>query len=146
VPPVRDRREDIPLLIEHFRRHFNAVMNKDITGLAPATLGLLLEHRWEGNVRELENCIERAFVVCHDREILPRHLPSEIRSTQISPADSSGDEDHAAVTTNELSCEEIEAVLQQTDWNVAKSAKKLGIARNTLYLRMKNLGLTRPEA
>ncbi len=150
VPPLRARREDIPLLIEHFRRHFNAVMNKDIAGLAPETLDLLMKHGWEGNVRELENCMERAFVVCRDAEILPRHLPPEIRdgdfpapaSSSASPA-SLGD---ASQLKKEFSREKIEAVLGQTDWNVAKSAKKLGIARNTLYLRMKTLGLVRPDA
>ncbi len=146
VPPLRDRREDIPPLVEHFRRHFNALMNRDIDGFAPETLDVLAAYSWEGNVRELENCIERAFVVCHEREILSRHLPSEIRerdsaAPRISPA--SNENDHTD-SEKEISREEVEAVLRQTDWNVAKSAKKLGIARNTLYLRMKNLGLTRP--
>jgi len=145
VPPLRERREDIPPLIEHFRRHFNALMNKDITGFSPAALDRLMSHPWEGNVRELENCIERAFVVCHDREILPRHLPPEIRGSESATdgARATGDDDSG--DTEELSRAEIESVLRQTDWNVAKSAKKLGIARNTLYLRMKSLGLSRPE-
>lgn len=140
VPPLRDRSDDIPLLVEHFRRHFNAVMNKDILGVSPEALDLLMDYPWEGNVRELENCIERAFVVCHDREILPRHLPSEFHTAVPYSASLPGDD----LATKELAREDIEAVLRQTDWNVAKSAKKLGIARNTLYLRMKSLGLERP--
>jgi PAS domain S-box-containing protein len=151
VPPLRVRREDIPLLIEHFRRHFNAVMNKDVAGLSPETLDLLMKHGWEGNVRELENCMERAFVVCRDPEILPRHLPPEIRGAGdiLAKAPSGAGaalQSDGAPTKKDLSREEIEAVLGQTDWNVAKSAKKLGIARNTLYLHMKNLGLLRPDA
>lgn len=144
VPPLRDRKDDIPPLVEHFRKHYNALMNKNVEGLAPDALNLLINHPWEGNVRELENCIERAFVVCHDREILPRHLPPDIHESQ-RPASSlpHSDEDDSL---EEIAREEIEEVLRQTDWNIAKSAKKLGIARNTLYLRIKNLGLIRPKA
>lgn len=146
VPPLRDRREDIPLLLEHFRRRFNALMNKDVTGFAPEVLDRLMQYSWEGNVRELENCIERAFVVCHDREILPRHLPPEIGADREFIPAQRAEGDGGDTRKNELSREEIETVLHQTDWNVAKSAKKLGMARNTLYMRMKSLGLSRPEA
>jgi len=112
--------------------------------LAPDALDLLIKHSWDGNVRELENAIERAFVVCHDREILVRHLPPEIRESQ--SRESVPQQSDESDPLKELAREEIEEVLSQTDWNVAKSAKKLGIARNTLYLRMKNLGLVRPDA
>ncbi len=145
VPPLRERRDDIPLLVEHFRRRFNAVMNKDVAGFSPEALDRMMQHPWEGNVRELENCIERAFVVCHDREILPRHLPPEIHADREPAAARLAGGDSSDARQHELTRDEIEAVLRQTDWNVAKSAKKLGVARNTLYMRMKSLGLSRPE-
>ncbi len=147
VPPLRERIEDLPLLIEHFRRRFNTAMNKEIAGIAPDAMDILTRHDWPGNVRELENCIERAFVVCRDPEIQTRHLPLEIRQ---AAQDSSRPEATAPRATgepgkSELSREDVLRVLSMTDWNVAKSAKKLGVARNTLYLRMKQLGLSRPE-
>jgi DNA-binding NtrC family response regulator len=149
VPPLRDRREDLPLLIDHFRKHFNAAMDKDIGGLAPDALEILVDHSWPGNVRELENCIERAYVVCREPEIQVRHLPPEIRDGSAAGAGGSGSKTEAAASRGQparqtLAREEIVAVLNQTDWNVAKSAKRLGVARNTLYLRMKHLGLSRP--
>jgi DNA-binding NtrC family response regulator len=146
VPPLRERGEDIPPLIDHFVRHFNAVMQKDIAGIAPDALEVLMHHPWMGNVRELENCIERAFVVCRDAEIQVRHLPPEIRGAR-STAVSTASKASAAIATEnpQLSREKVIATLMQTDWNIAKSAKKLGVARNTLYLRMKNLGISRPD-
>jgi DNA-binding NtrC family response regulator len=145
IPPLRDRPDDLPLLMEHFRRRFNAAMNKEIVGFAREALDVLTEHTWPGNVRELENCIERAFVVCREPEIQARHLPPEVY-------DGAGDDAETRSTKRprrdggkvELSRDDVLDVLTQTDWNVAKSAKKLGVARNTLYLRMKNLGLSRP--
>ncbi len=147
VPPLRERIDDVPPLVEHFIQHFNTVMNKDIDGLTPEALGILMAHGWPGNVRELENCIERAFVVCRDSEIQPRHIPAEVRgsapamsATQAPTAEGNRSEEH------DLSRDKVVAVLTQTDWNVAKSAKKLGVARNTLYLRMKTLGISRPDS
>ncbi len=160
VPPLRDRRDDIPLLVEHFRKQFSAAMNKEIVGVSSGALDVLAAYPWEGNVRELENCMERAFVVCRGDEIEPRHLPPEVRQGRpplargAAPVEAlAGAEAHNAAdrpassgsARKPLSRGEIEAVLQQTDWNVAKSAKKLGVARNTLYLKMRNLGLSRPE-
>ena len=144
APPLREKIEDIPLLVEHFRKHFNALTNKDIAGVAPQTMEIFVRYPWAGNVRELENCMERAFVVCKDSEILPEHLPPEIA---IYAADSapplvltSGRAGRGA-----LNKEQIIEVLKQTDWNVAKTAKKLGVARNTLYLKMKTFDLSRPK-
>lgn len=147
VPPLRERREDIPPLIDYFVRRFNAVMQKDIAGLAPDALEVLMSHPWPGNVRELENCIERAFVVCRDSEIQLRHLPPEVRGAKATgPSVASKTPVAASTEIRELSRDKVIATLTQTDWNIAKSAKKLGVARNTLYLRMKNLGISRPDA
>ena len=144
VSPLRDRREDIPLLVDHFRKHFNAVTRKEIIGLSPEVMDIFMRCPWTGNVRELENCIERAFVVCHDTEIRPEHLPPEILQIEahsiVSPMETITGEGRKT-----LGREEILDVLRQTDWNVAKTAKKLGVARNTLYLKMKTFNLSRPE-
>lgn len=144
LPPLRDRREDIPLLVEHFVRRFNRQFKKEITGPAPETMQVFMQYPWPGNVRELENCVERAFIVCHDTVLLPEHLPPEFHNVNgarnslfAAPGESRGKDG--------MERERILSVLRQTDWNVAKSARLLGIARNTLYQKMRALRIDRPE-
>ncbi|MBI4558229.1 MAG: sigma 54-interacting transcriptional regulator [Candidatus Hydrogenedentes bacterium] len=142
LPPLRERREDLPLLVDHFCRHFNHLLKKEISGVADETMDVFMRYPWYGNVRELENCLERAFIVCHDSHILPTHLPPEIlnfsETVTIRPSPK-------PVGKGSLERERIFAALAQTDWNIAKTARILGIARNTLYQQMKNLGLQRPS-
>ena len=140
LPPLRDRREDLPLLVEHLFRRFNTAFKKEIMGLAPDAMDIIASYPWNGNIRELENCIERSFVVCHDSVIRPEHLPPEVthqRQPFISMQNSgaSGSKDKAVIID----------VLGKTDWNIAKSARMLGMARNTLYQRMKSMGINRDD-
>lgn len=144
APPLREKPEDIPLLVEYFRKHFNALTNKEISGVAPETMEIFMRYPWTGNVRELENCMERAFVVCKDTEIVPEHLPPEISDVYSWPDQSADTPEHAR-DPHAMNRERILEVLSQTDWNIAKSAKKLGIARNTLYMKMKTFNLSRPS-
>ncbi len=146
IPPLRERRQDVPLLIDHFCRRFNRQFKKEITGLAPETMELFMQYPWPGNVRELENCIERAFIVCHDDVILPKHLPPEFRGGSRTVTPFGGGSGFSAASGHELGRDRIIAVLQQTDWNVAKSARLLGVARNTLYQKMKALHIQRPRS
>lgn len=141
LPPLRERRDDIPLLVDHFCRRFNATFKKEILGMAPETMDILSHYRWPGNVRELENCIERAFIVCHDSVILPKHLPPEILNNRTGGLHLFNAGDGARLDTD--SKNRIIEVLERTDWNIAKSARMLGIARNTLYQRMKALDIAR---
>lgn len=144
LPPLRERRVDIPLLIDHLCRKFNQIFRKEIAGLSSEALELMLRHTWSGNIRELENCLERAFIVCHDTIIRPDHLPREIgQRTNQAPS-------HAAVLPDapgarELDRSQVLDALVKTDWNVAKSARLLGIARNTLYQRIRVYKLDRPD-
>jgi len=143
IPPLRGRREDIPLLVDHFCRRFNRALKREITGCAPETMEVFMRYAWPGNVRELENCLERAFIVCHDSLILPRHLPQELQSFGVGrafSADGSGNGDGAKTSDRDR----IISVLQQTDWNVAKAARILRMARNTLYQKMNALQIQRP--
>lgn len=144
IPALRERKEDIPALLEHFCRHFNAVFEKEITGFSPDALAAVMNHPWHGNARELENCVERAFIVCHDTQIQREHLPSEVafedglgRRPQTDDSVRPG----RAVLNREFILE----VLSGTDWNIAKAARSLGIARNTLYQKMKEFDLSRPS-
>ncbi len=144
LPPLRERREDIPLLVDHFCRRFNRAFKKEITGVAPETMSVFMDYSWPGNIRELENCMERAFIICHEPAILPRHLPPEIvGGGHTSRADVSFHVSHR--DDGGTSRQQILNVLEQTDWNIAKSARLLGVARNTLYQRMRNLRISRPR-
>jgi PAS domain S-box-containing protein len=143
LPPLRERRVDIPLLIDHLCKKFNQTFRKEISGLSAEALELLLRHVWSGNIRELENCLERAFIVCHDTVIRPEHLPREIgqrphhvSGASLLPPDNAG--------ARELDESQVLDALVKTDWNVAKSARLLGVARNTLYQRIRVYKLARP--
>jgi len=143
LPPLRDHSDDIPLLVDHFCKRYNETFKKGGLGLAPETMDIIMNHRWPGNVRELENCLERAFIVCHDPVILPKHLPPEMLGGDANtPMMGQDDMDGRGGTDSK---ERILDVLRRTDWNMAKTARILGIARNTLYQRMKNHGISREE-
>lgn len=139
MPPLRERRDDIPLLVDHFCHHYNSVMHKEVVGFSPEAMEELVAYSWPGNVRELENVIERALVVCREPQIQVQHLPSEVSSkrttTFVGNVHSGKEGDWKDLILQTLS---------ETDWNVAKSARKLGVARNTLYQRMRSLGVSRP--
>lgn len=144
LPPLRERRVDIPLLIDHLCKKFNQTFRKEIAGLSSEALELMMRHVWSGNIRELENCLERAFIVCHDAIIRPEHLPREVGQrvhhavpVAVNPVELPG--------ARELDRSQVLDALVKTDWNVAKSARLLGIARNTLYQRIRVYGLDRPE-
>ena len=143
VPPLRERREDIPLLVDHFCERLNALLKKNIEGLSPETMEVFMRYPWLGNIRELENCMERAFIVCRESHVLPRHLPAEIleRNGGLAAGRLSG----SAASGANIAKARILDILTQTDWNVAKSARQLGIARNTLYQKMKAFELNRPS-
>ena len=141
LPPLREHAEDIPLLVDHFCKRYNETFKKDALGLAPETMDIIMNHRWPGNVRELENCLERAFIVCHDPVILPKHLPPEMLGVDAGTQALGHDDVDDGGSSD--SKERILEVLRRTDWNMAKTARILGIARNTLYQRMKNHGISR---
>lgn len=144
VPSLRERKEDIPLLVEHFCVKFNASMKKEIIGLTPEAMDKMMRYYWPGNVRELENCMERAFIVCHDEYIGLSHLPDELLSDRISiPQINTTPAHYKEIIVDKHT---ILDTLRQTDWNVAKSARALGMARNTLYQKMKTMEIQRPAS
>lgn len=144
IPALRQRKEDLPALVEHFIRAFNLRMDRAITGLSPEAMAAIVAHDWPGNVRELENAIERAFVVCRGSEILPQHLPPEItRAVHMAPMAEANLVE--APSASSAGREVVERVLNETDWNIAKTARRLGISRNTLYQRITHYGIKRPS-
>lgn len=134
LPPLRERLEDLPLLLEHFRKRFNRELNRDVSSFSPEVTNLFMNYNWPGNVRQLQNVLEHAFIRCHSGAIELQHLPPEVQHPSGQPAViKTGDER-----------QNIYAVLDQTDWNKAKAARLLGIDRKTLYRKMERWNIS-PE-
>ena len=138
IPPLRERRTDIPLLAQHFVDRFARQMDKRITGVSPAAMELLAAHDWPGNVRELSNAIERAMVVGTPPLIRPEDLP--VRPARPAAA-AAGD-----VSLAEIERRHIADVLLRTGWNISRTADILEIDRATIYNKIKRYGLERPDA
>ncbi len=143
VPPLRDREEDLELLAAGFVAHFAARSGRPVRGIAPAALAQLRRYPFPGNVRELQNAIERAVTFCHGRSIELEHLPSRIADYRDDNARSAGAELLAQLsdgpllpTLEELEQRYIEHVLKLVDGNKRRAAALLGIGRRTLYRRL----------
>ncbi len=130
LPPLRERREDILILAEHFVDHFNRLTKRNVTGISDSAMAALMHHDYPGNIRELENAIEHAFVLCRDGVIMPRHLPAQFAAA--------GDKKVTGGTT--LRDREIAAIreaLIDNDGNRAAAARDLGIHKTTLHRKLK---------
>ena len=143
LPPLRRRKEDIPLLAEQFIARFNRLQHKTVTGIGPEALSLLMAHDWPGNVRELENVIERAFILCGDGRIDLPHLPESLTGTGVARAATDGAclrEVRAA-----LDAQAIRAALERAGGNRLAAAKALGVHKTTLFRKVRALGIDLPE-
>lgn len=140
LPPLRNRKEDIPLLAEHFIARFNRRRGRTLSGISSEALSLLMAHDWPGNVRELENAIEHAFIVCREGEISIEHLPVHLaaRRKDFRGADTIAD------AHNLLDLQTIQAALERNGNNRAATARELGIHKTTLFRKMKRLGILAP--
>ena len=136
LPPLRERKSDIPALVDHFIRKYSSNMNKDIREISPQALDLLIRHQWPGNIRELENAIERAMVVGKPPAILPNDLPFQLVE---EPSHRHEGSDSLA----EMERHHIILVLGKANWNISKAARMLGIDRVTLYNKIKRYQLKR---
>jgi DNA-binding NtrC family response regulator len=135
LPPLRRRREDVPLLVDHFLHKYAIAMNRQVPSLSTSALDLLLSYDWPGNVRELENAVERALVIGRGPEIQPSDFPFQLHPT----------EPHGGRTLEDVERAHIERVLEETSWNLSRAARILEIDRTTLYSKLKRYGLRRPE-
>lgn len=136
VPPLRERKTDIPLLVLHFCNRLNAETGKNVKKVSPKAMQLLLDHAWPGNVRELENAIEHAFVLCTGRTIQPDHLPLEIRE-KAAPAQVARNPAAPRASGGRLTRDGLVAMLHESGWNKAEAARRLGISRTAVWKRMK---------
>jgi two-component system response regulator AtoC len=170
IPPLRERGEDIPLLVQHFITKFNERLKKQITGISNAAIDCLTAYDWPGNIRELENLMERTMLFCEGPEIQARELPPEVFQAGDPPAAQSGDEgagqgagggpitwpslpavvpsgpagslkEAVRVETERVERELIIRALDETSGNVTQAARKLKISRKSLQTKMKEFGL-----
>ncbi len=148
LPPLKERREDIALLTQHFVDKLRREMRRDIEGLDPEALALLLDYSWPGNVRELENTIEYAFVKTHSGRVSPAHLPPQLIARELAEApvyvDSSAPRKRRRRRLD-LTRAQVREALIATGWNVAKAARLLQVSRTTLYSRMSEFELATPD-
>ncbi len=137
LPPLRERPEDIPILVDHFIERLEVVREKGITGISPAALQTLLAYRYPGNVRELRNVIEHAFVLTTGSLIRLRSLPDQVRGPE-------GEEPPPAESFQEMERRFIQESLARNGNNRAATARELGIHKSTLYRKVRKLGLELP--
>ena len=156
LPALRERDTDIPLLVEHFLKKFNERLKKQVTGVEPEALEILSAYTWPGNIRELENVMERSVLFCDAQKLRVEDLPGELRgfssgSVAPPPADLStsgmplspegGLKEHVKVAMSRLERDLVSRALKQTSGNVTHAARLLKISRKGLQLKMKELGL-----
>jgi DNA-binding NtrC family response regulator len=140
LPNLAGRREDIPLLAEHFIRRLNKLRNRNILGLSQQTLAIFMQHDWPGNIRELENVIEYAFILCRNGLIQPSALPDYLHSDGFRAPD------YGAMTLKEIEKRAIWEALERNQWKRMATARELGVDKNTLRRKMKRLKLEAPTA
>lgn len=139
LPPLRERRDDIPMLVDHFVEHYANLQGKQIDGVSEAAMAALMAYDYPGNIRELQNAVEHAFVLCGEGLIQPRHLPGHLRS----------DESHAAVpserTLRDVERDTLIAALRSHRYNRAQAARELGIHKTTLYRKIREYSIELPD-
>ncbi|HEY8240150.1 MAG TPA: sigma-54 dependent transcriptional regulator, partial [Kiritimatiellia bacterium] len=137
LPPLRDRTGDIPLLVQHFMRHFAKENNKEIEGLTPEAVDQLASYAWPGNVRELRNTLERMIVMARGNRLTVRDLPAGIREQATGSTASAGGGLSLEQTEKQL----IQRALKVHGGNRTKAASDLGISRRTLHRKLNEYGL-----
>jgi PAS domain S-box-containing protein len=139
LPPLRERMEDIPLLIEHFISRFNTLQKKDINGVSDEAMSVLMAYNYPGNIRELANIIERAFIICKTGLIEKKHLPE---SLFVGIADNTGTD---TPPLQAVQSAYLIKALKQNNWNRLKTARQLGMHKSTLYRKIKALDISLPS-
>lgn len=135
IPPLRERVDDIPLLVDYFIRKYCNAMSRNIVSIEPSAIRKLKEFEFPGNVRELENMIERAIVVGNGKEIRVKDLPLSQESIVSSSVES----------LDELEKKHIQLILNKYDWNISRASKALQVDRVTLYNKIKKFDLKQPD-
>jgi len=137
LPPLKDRSEDIPYLVDHFIKTLNARKGKKIISVSPDVMNILLKHDYPGNIRELENIIEYGFVVCHGSIIQIEHLPVEMYEND--SVNNSEFNDAAIEAISEKN--QLISVLKKNAGNINRTSDELGIHRTTLWRKLKRFNI-----
>jgi len=137
VPPLRERKDDIPLLASYFLQKFSRERGKEVTSFSPEVIEILLAHSWPGNVRELENVIDHAIIISKQEKVLAKDLPQFFFQKPLPPQE--------FTTLQDYEKNLILKTLQDTNWNKHKTSKKLNINRSTLYGKIKRYGLEKRQ-
>src|ERR687889_346375 len=145
VPPLRERREDIPVLIEFFLKKHTRNTSRLIRGLTPEARAVMLEYAWPGNVRQLESAIERAILLCEGDLITVEDLPLEVRQEARPASEGAFKLPPEGIAFEEFERNLIVQAMERTDYNITKAAKLLGLTFRTLQYRLEKFGIKRPE-
>ncbi len=141
IPPLRERKEDIPMMVKHFIERLNRLRGTSVKGISQEAVSLLMFHNFPGNIRELENIIEHAFVLCPERRIEVHCLPEYLVPAPFpQPA-----ETNIAATLQAAEARVILDVLKRNRYNRLAASRELGIHKSTLYRKIRRLGVTLPE-
>ncbi len=137
LPSLKNRREDIPILANHFLKKFNLRFKKNISGYSNEVINAFMNYNWPGNIRELEHAIEHGFVLCQEDIMLFDHLPIELRELDLT---------HKTFHSEKVVITKIDIqnALIKTDWNKSKAARLLGMGRRTIYRKIEEFELVRP--
>jgi len=141
LPPLRDRKEDLPLLIERFIKKMNHIKGRSVTDISKDAMSNLLRHEYPGNIRELENIIEHGFVLCHEGEIDVAHLPSYLLQINDTPVSGTTIEESLRTTEEES----ILSALKRNQFNRLAAARELGIHKSTLFRKIKKYSISLPD-
>ncbi len=145
VPPLRERREDIPVLMDFFLKKHTRNTSRLIRGLTPDARKVMLEYAWPGNVRQLESAIERAILLAENEYITVEDLPLEVRQESRPVAESGFKLPAEGVNFEDVERNLIIQAMERTDYNITKAAKLLGLTFRTLQYRLEKFGIKRPD-
>jgi DNA-binding NtrC family response regulator len=145
VPPLRERREDIPVLIDYFLKKHTRNTSRLITGLTPETKKLMIDYSWPGNVRQLESAIERALLLAENDKITLEDLPTEVRQEVGPAAEGAFKLPAEGINFEDVERNLITQAMDQTDYNITKAAKLLGLTFRTLQYRLEKFGIRKPD-
>lgn len=141
VPPLRDRKEDIPLLANHFIMRFNKLKGQQVLALSPEALSILMKYDFPGNIRELENIIEYAFILCHKGMILPEHLPEKFHNRPVFTLS----KNQVKGTLAEIKKAAVLEALERNNWKKMATCRELGISKGTLRRMIEKYQIKRTE-
>ena len=145
IPPLRNRRDDIPRLVDFFVAKHSASASRQIRGLTPGARNLIMTYSWPGNVRQLESAIERAILLCEGNEIEVEDLPVEMRQEGTPAGAFDFKLPPEGISFEDVERSLITQAMEQTNWNITRAAKLLGLSFRTLQYRLEKFGLKKPE-